>query len=45
MGSGGATLDGVHVTDNGAFDIGDVASGAILTLDDGTTITGNGTAR
>jgi hypothetical protein len=42
-GSGGATLDGVHVTDNGALDIGDVSSGAILTLDDGTTITGNGT--
>ena len=42
-GSGGATLDGVNVTDNGAIDIGDVNSGAILTLDDGTTITGNGT--
>ena len=42
-GSGGATLDGVHVTDNGAIDIGDVNSGAILTLDDATTITGNGT--
>ena len=42
-GNGGATLDGVNVTDNGAIDIGDVISGAILTLDDGTTITGNGT--
>ena len=41
--SGGATLDGVHVTDNGAIDIGDAGCGAILTLDDGTTITGHGT--
>jgi archaellum component FlaF (FlaF/FlaG flagellin family) len=41
-GNGGATLDGVNVTDNGAIDIGDVACGAILTLDDGTTITGHG---
>ena len=39
----GATLDGVSVTDNGALDIGDVTSGAILTLDDGTTVTGGGT--
>jgi hypothetical protein len=38
----GATLDGVAVTDNGALDIGEVASGALLTLDDGTTITGHG---
>ena len=30
------------VTDNGALDIGDVTSGAILTLDDGTTVTGDG---
>jgi len=40
-GDGGATLDGVHVTDNGALDIGDAGCGAILTLDDGTTVTGN----
>ena len=39
----GATLDGVHVTDNGALDVGDMASGAILTLDDGSTIGGCGT--
>jgi len=39
----GGTLDGVAVTDNGALDIGDVTSGAILTLDDGTTVTGGGT--
>ena len=45
VGSGGATLDGVNVTDNGTLDIGDVNSGAILTLDDGTTITGNGTGK
>ena len=38
----GATIDGVLVTDNGAIDIGDVTSGAILTLDDATTITGGG---
>ena len=43
-GSGGATLDGVNVTLNGALDVGDVLanSGAILTLDDGTTVTGGG---
>jgi len=29
-GRGGATLDGVHVTDNGALDIGDAGCGAIL---------------
>src|SRR6202030_3261956 len=42
--SGGATLDGVNVTLNGALDVGDVLanSGAILTLDDGTTVTGGG---
>src|ERR1700722_3906671 len=40
--NGGATLDGVQVTDNGAFDIGDVAPCAILTLDDGTTVGGCG---
>jgi hypothetical protein len=38
----GATLDGVSVTDSGALDIGDVTSGATLTLDDGTTIMGGG---
>ncbi len=43
-GGGGATLDGIHVINNGALDIGDVASGAILTLDDGTTVTGHGTS-
>lgn len=37
----GATLDGVNVTDHGSIDVGDVASGAILTLDDGTVITGD----
>ena len=41
--SHGATLDGLKMTDNGALDVGDVSSGAILTLDDGTTITGSGT--
>ena len=40
---GGATLDGVKVTDSGALDVGDVNSGAILSVDDGTTITGRGT--
>ena len=30
------------MTDNGALDVGDVASGAILMLDDGTTVSGNG---
>ena len=39
----GATLGGVSVTDNGALDIGDLGSGAILTLDGGTTILVNGT--
>jgi hypothetical protein len=41
--NGGATFHGVNVSDNGALDIGDVAPGAILTLDDGTTITGSET--
>ena len=36
----GATLDGVNVTDSGAIDIDLLASGAILTLDDNTTISG-----
>ena len=39
----GATLDGVAVTDNGALDIGDAGSSAILTLDDGATVIGGGT--
>ena len=39
---GGATLDDVHVTDCGALNIDDVASGAILTLQDDATITGGG---
>ena len=42
-GGGGATLDGVIVTDNGAIDIGLTNSGATLTLDDGSTIIGGGT--
>ena len=37
-----ATLDDVHITNCGAFDIGDVASGAILTLQDDATIAGGG---
>ena len=42
-GSGyGATLDGVNVIDNGAIDVDLMASGAILTLDDATTVTGGG---
>ena len=41
--SHGATLDGLNVADNGALDVGDVSSGANLTLDDGTSITGSGT--
>jgi hypothetical protein len=46
-GINGATLDGLHVTDNGALDVGDApsASGAVLTLDDGTTVTGGGTGQ
>ena len=36
----GATLDGVTVTDNGAISVDPTASGAVLTLDDGTTIAG-----
>ena len=40
--SGGATLDGVNVTDNGALDVGDVTSDGILTLDGGTSVTGSG---
>ena len=39
----GATFDGVNVTVSGALDIGNVATGAVLTLDDGTTVTGSGT--
>ena len=39
----GAVLDGVAVTDNGALDIGDLGSGAILTLDGGTSVLFNGT--
>jgi hypothetical protein len=42
-GGGGATLDGVEVTDSGAIVVVDTVSGATLTLDDGTTITGGGT--
>ena len=38
----GATLDGVGVIDNGALDIGDVSSGAVLTLEDSTTVVGGG---
>ena len=39
----GATLDGVAVTDNGALDVGDVNPYAVLTLDDGSKVTGGGT--
>lgn len=42
-GGPGATLDGVSVTDNGLIHVDSVASGATLTLDDGTTISGTGT--
>ena len=38
----GATLDNVAVTDHGALDIGDVNSGAVLTLDGGMTMLGGG---
>ena len=38
-----ATLDGVTVIDNGAIDVGATTSGAILQLDDGTTVYGSGT--
>jgi hypothetical protein len=38
----GAVLDGVSVADKGAIDIGVTATGAVLTLDDGTTISGTG---
>src|SRR5262249_2307502 len=40
---GGATLDGVVVTLDGNLDLGDVASGAVLTLDHGTSISSTGT--
>ena len=39
----GATLDGVSVTGDGALDVGNVSSGAILTLDGGTTVLVSGT--
>ncbi len=39
-GSGSNTLDGVSVTNNGGIDVDPTTSGAVLTLDDGTTITG-----
>ncbi len=39
----GATLDGVKVTDDNITDGIDVASGAVLTLDDGTQVIGAGT--
>ena len=39
-GGNGATLDGVTMTNNGAIEVDLSASGAILTLDDSTTITG-----
>src|SRR5208282_6075604 len=41
--AGGATLNGVIVTDDNITDGIDVASGAILTLDGGTAIDGAGT--
>jgi large repetitive protein len=40
--SDGATLDGLKVTDDGSIDLGQITSGAVLTLDDGTIITGGG---
>ena len=36
------TLDAVSVTVHGALDVGDVSTGAILTLDDGTKLFGDG---
>ena len=36
--SHGATLDGINVIDHGSLDIGDAHSGAVLTLEGGTTI-------
>ena len=36
----GATLDDVHVSNSGAIDIGATSWGAVLMLDDGTSITG-----
>src|SRR5579864_3450530 len=41
--TGGATLDGVQVTDSNATDGINVAAGAVLTLDNATTISGGGT--
>ena len=38
--AGGATLDGVKVTDNNTVDGIDVGPGAVLTLNDGTVISG-----
>jgi len=38
----GATLDGVNVTDHGTIEVGYASSGAVLTLDDGTMIDGDG---
>ena len=42
-GGHGAILDGVNVTDHGGITVGATSWGAILTLDDGTTIGGGGT--
>ena len=44
LSSHGATLDGINVIDHGALDIGDGHSGAILTLEDGTTISDSNSA-
>src|SRR5208282_469950 len=41
--AGGATLNGIIVTDDNITDGIDVASGAVLTLDGGTAINGSGT--
>ena len=38
--SGGATLDGVSVSGGGSIDVGTTTTGVILTLDDGTTVSG-----
>jgi hypothetical protein len=39
----GATLDAVTVTDGGSIEVGEFSTDAILTVEDGTTISGGGT--
>jgi Bacterial Ig-like domain len=41
----GAVLDGLDVIDNGAIDVGDEHTGAVLTISDGTDITGGGAGK